>query len=137
MDGDGASGGDGGEDCDDSNDAIYPGAEETCDGVDGDCDGYIDDDDKDGFTELGCGDEGDDCNDEDSAVYPGADELPYDGVDQDCDGADLTDVDEDGEDWLGVEGGTGCDDNSARLTSPDEVYITPGTFLMGNEEGQL
>ncbi|MCB9763847.1 MAG: FG-GAP repeat protein [Alphaproteobacteria bacterium] len=38
----------------------------------------------------------DDCDDTDAAVYPGATELPYDGVDNDCDGADLDDVDGDG-----------------------------------------
>ena len=36
-------------------------------------------------------------------------EIPYDGIDQDCDGADLTDVDGDGHDAL-EEGGEDCDD---------------------------
>jgi len=35
-------------------------------------------------------------------------EVPYDGLDQDCDGQDLTDVDADGAD--GGEAGTDCDD---------------------------
>ena len=30
-----------------------------------------------------------DCDDGEAAVYPGATEVAYDGVDQDCDGADL------------------------------------------------
>ena len=48
-----------------------------------------------------------DCDDGDSSINPGATEVPYDGIDQDCDGLDLTDVDGDG-----YEGGSGsdCDD---------------------------
>ena len=34
----------GGNDCDDSNSGIYPGATETCDGKDNDCDNYVDED---------------------------------------------------------------------------------------------
>ena len=36
-------------------------------------------------------------------------EIPYDGIDQDCDGTDLTDVDGDGHDAR-VVGGDDCDD---------------------------
>ncbi|GDX79956.1 hypothetical protein LBMAG42_17670 [Deltaproteobacteria bacterium] len=42
-------------------------------------------------------------------------ELPYDGVDQDCDGADLADTDGDGYPWDGVPGGTDCDDADAAV----------------------
>lgn len=48
-----------------------------------------------------------DCNDNNASVYDGADEIPYDGIDQNCDGEDLTDVDGDG--YTPEDGD--CDDN--------------------------
>ncbi len=48
-----------------------------------------------------------DCDNHDPTVYPGAPEVLDDGIDQDCDGADLTDLDGDG-----VSAADGdCDDN--------------------------
>lgn len=52
-----------------------------------------------------------DCNDDDAGIFPGAIEAPYDGVDQDCDGTDLSDVDGDGFDAVDV-GGLDCDDTA-------------------------
>ena len=107
-----------GDDCDDTDPAVYPGAVESCDGVDEDCDGEIDEDagigptwyldaDGDGYgvdgdTRIACAaPEGyaatdGDCLDADSdgylgaEVYPGSTttEVPGDGVDSDCDGLD-------------------------------------------------
>ncbi len=83
-------------DCDDSNPNINPGIAENCDdgsggntgnGIDDDCDGYIDEGcnpctttDVDGDDWSEC--EGD-CNDNAPTIYPGANEL-CDGVDNDC-----------------------------------------------------
>ncbi len=74
------------EECDDSRDTVYPGAEELCDGRDNDCDEEIPEDelDADNDTIMTC--QGD-CNDGNADVYPGAEEL-CDGLDNDCDGHD-------------------------------------------------
>jgi len=107
-----------GKDCDDNDEYIFPGADETCDNsVDEDCDG-LDlicclDKDGDGYGEgpqcLGL-----DCNDKDINSYPGADEICGDGKDQDCFAGDVdcppapcdeeSDTDKDG-----FGSATGCD----------------------------
>jgi len=91
----------GGDDCDDTNPNINPGASEVCDGVDNDCNGQIDegvkttyyaDTDSDGFgdpanTTLDCSppsgyvDNSADCNDADSNEFPG--QIWYKDADND------------------------------------------------------
>jgi hypothetical protein len=70
--------------------------------------------DSDGYDATGgtCG--GTDCDDTDALVHPGATEIPYDGVDDDCDGTDLVDYDGDGYD-ASVVGGADCDDTDAAV----------------------
>jgi hypothetical protein len=49
-----------------------------------------------------------DCDDNDPTSFPGGVEVPYDGIDQDCDGEDLDDLDGDG-----ALGAVDCDDMDA------------------------
>lgn len=79
-------------DCNDSDAAVYPGADESCGDIDFNCDGNTEpcttvctDSDSDGFSTEGgeCGTV--DCNDADAAVYPGAEETCGD-IDYNCDG---------------------------------------------------
>jgi len=123
----------GGEDCNDNNDTVNPGADEICgDGLDNTCDGVVDegccsDDDGDGFLDASCG--GEDCNDNNDTVNPGADEICGDGLDNTCDGV----VDEgcctDGDnDTFAVEGGecgpVDCNDNDYAINPGEEENCT-------------
>jgi len=62
-----------------------------------------------------------DCKPEDPAIHHGASEIAYDGIDQDCDGADLVDVDGDG--YVAAQvGGDDCDDSIPSINpSAEEV----------------
>ncbi|WP_168210662.1 putative metal-binding motif-containing protein [Persicimonas caeni] len=96
-----------GGDCNDRNEDINPGAIETCDGRDNNCDGQIDegvlttyylDTDDDGYGVTGdsqesCSPSGDytatqdgDCEDGNADAYPGATEQCSPFIDYDCDG---------------------------------------------------
>ncbi len=101
------------EDCDDHDYSVNPDATETCNGVDDNCDGTTDegfDRDGDGATNQDACIDGTDCDDSLATVAPGAPEVPYDGIDQDCDGADLIDVDGDRYDYT-----FDCDDEDAEV----------------------
>jgi hypothetical protein len=119
-------------DCDDDDSDTHPGAVEVADGKDNDCNGCVDDVDVDvdGWTsckvECDSDQDGDidggdtlcsDCNEGDAGVYPMAPEVPYDGIDQDCNGFDECDVDGDGYPATSDAGpgcdGYDCDDDSA------------------------
>jgi hypothetical protein len=49
-----------------------------------------------------------DCNDGNPAIHPGATDVPDDGVDQDCDGVDSTNLDRDGD---GINRPQDCNDS--------------------------
>ena len=124
------------EECDDGASGVYPGAAETCDGEDDDCDGAVDDDATDTITWYldsdgdGYGDPGvvnvscslpsgyaasaDDCDDGNSGVHPGAEEQ-CNGTDDDCDGAiDPEDASDAALWYIDADGdGFGVDDGSA------------------------
>lgn len=88
-------------DCDDASALVFPGAVERCNGFDDNCDGALDegfDADADGAWSAGTCADGTDCDDGDATIGPDEADVPYDGIDQDCDGADLLDGDGDGYD---------------------------------------
>ena len=64
-----------------------------------------------------------DCDDSSASINPGAVDIPYNGVDEDCSGGDLVDVDGDG--WPGGTDGADCDDSLAS-TNPDAVETCNG-----------
>ncbi|MFH1722486.1 MAG: putative metal-binding motif-containing protein [Candidatus Altiarchaeota archaeon] len=94
-----------GDDCDDYDNQIYPGAPEWCNWIDDDCDELIDegwDVDGDGWT-LCDGD----CDDNNSEINPDEQES-CNGVDDDCDGDIDEGFDVDGDGYRTCDGD--CDD---------------------------
>lgn len=133
-----------GNDCDDSNPEIFPGASEVCDEVDNNCDGVVDGDeaidkqswyqdlDGDGFGSVqsvidcfaptGYVEQGTDCDDSNADIYPGAEEI-CNTRDDDCD----LEIDEDtpAQTWYPDDDEDGFGDNTAAIIScePPEGYI--------------
>ena len=135
------------DDCDDADSSVHPGATDvTADGVDSDCDGvelcYADADD-DGYTDesvvtstdTDCSDKYEatrltptgDCDDSDARVNPGATEAPGDGVDGDCDGAEICYVDADDD---------GYPDFSQTVVSADTDCADPGEGAATDRTGE-
>ena len=121
-----------GEDCDDGNAAIHPGASEFCDEVDSDCivgnEPYLifyRDEDSDGWgtsdsseqcfpsTPYSASVDGD-CDDDAATVNPGATEVSCDEIDNDClDGDSCICTDIDGDDYGDGPGCLGLDCNDS------------------------
>jgi hypothetical protein len=143
----------GDEDCDETNPAIHAGAPEVCDGADDDCDGATDetgsagfvDVDGDGFGGLAAapdcaGVDPGDCDDDAPAVNPDQAEIPDDGVDQDCTGADsvtcFADADGDGfGDGADLAEGA-CPSGSVAVgddCADDDATVFPGAHEVPND----
>ena len=138
-------------DCDDSDAAVNPDADELCDGIDNDCDGSVDEDtavdaatwyadvDADGFGDLGVAAvactapsgtiaDASDCDDADAAVNPDADEL-CDGIDNDCDGTVDEDSAVDAATWYADVDGDGFGDagtTTTACTAPSGYVVDDG-----------
>ncbi len=137
-----------GDDCDDDNAAVSPVEPESCDLLDNDCNGLVDDGvgeawyadaDGDGYGDkattvtqceapTGYGSNRSDCDDTDASVHPNADEY-CDAIDQDCDG----EVDDshalDASTWYWDKDGDGFGRSStstAACAQPDD-YVADAT----------
>ena len=114
-------------DCDDGDGGLDP-ADIDGDGYstcDGDCDDNDpllepDDADNDGYSTC----DGD-CDDSLSLANPGRPEVAYNGIDDDCVGGDLVDVDGDGYISDVVSGGTDCNDDLSSI-NPGQPEVCGG-----------
>jgi hypothetical protein len=148
-------------DCDDGESTVFPGASESCDLEDSDCDGSIVDEDPDFDADLipDCVDTDDDadgdpdssdCDDLDGDIYTGATEA-CDLVDSDCDGSivdedldtdfdlapDCVDLDDDddgmSDQWETANGYDPLDSSDAALDEDSDGRTTLDEFTDGTD----
>lgn len=104
----------GGDDCNDSDSSINPGATESCDGVDNDCNGSLGagevDSDTDGY--MVCEGDCDESFLDGPLINPGVPEI-CDTVDNNCDGQVDEGFDQDGDGYATCGGD--CDDTDASI----------------------
>ena len=139
-----------GDDCDDANPATHPGALETCDSTDNDCNGQVDDNALDSSTWFADTDgdghgngavsqdacaspsghvaNDDDCNDGDSAVHPNASET-CNAVDDNCDGT----IDNNATDAL-TWFADGDGDGHGSADAPTAACNQPSGFVSSNDD---
>lgn len=131
-------GGCGPVDCDDADAAIHPGATENCrDSIDNNCNDLIDEMDPTAIACLECIDgDGDyffseggacgeaDCNDTDASINPDAVDIPNNGIDENCSGADSSVPSATDSDGDGYNVDVDCNDTDAA--------INPGTSDIPN-----
>ncbi len=132
-------------DCNDNDPSIFPGAVELCDDIDNNCNGeinegiqatYFIDSDGDGFGDpnnfitdcqlnAGFSLNNTDCDDTNPDIHPSAMEIPNNGIDEDCNGSDLTQaVDNDND---GFTNDIDCDDSNPNI-NPDAEEIPNNTI---------
>lgn len=139
-----------GDDCADSDATRKPGATETCDLEDDDCDGEIDESTTHYYTDADADGYGDvatesctsgaetvmvegDCDDNDAQVYPAAPEM-CDEQANDCDATNWSETDEEGivsfVDGDGIWSDATADWAAGTAASPGLVILSSGTYAV-------